>query len=133
MVSNGENIFQKTQKYRKHVEKAQGIGKNWACTSSPQSTSWHPARLRPVYPILCFRAFHESVLTLFFNQKKKKKVVQIKFLKICMFCQTGAFRYALSICLKKKKKKTCITGFKNRGKRKLIKSGFSKIRHLSLN
>ena len=73
MVSNGENIFQKTQKYRKHVEKAQGIGKNWACTSSPQSTSWHPARLRPVYPILCFRAFHESVLTLFFNKKKKKK------------------------------------------------------------
>ena len=26
MVSNGENIFQKTQKYKKHVEKARGIG-----------------------------------------------------------------------------------------------------------
>ena len=67
------------------LKKRKELGQNWACTLAPQSTSqhslssdlhsksadWHPAWLRPVYPILCFRALHGSVLTLFFAPKKK--------------------------------------------------------------
>ena len=81
MVSNRENVFHKTQKYKKHAKKSEELLQNWACMLAPQSASrhsksvdWHPARIRPVYPILCFPTIHEPVLTHF--SLKKKKIVQ---------------------------------------------------------
>ena len=50
-----------------------------------------------------------------------------------MDCQAGAFRHALSICLQKKKKNQLHHLFQKKGgKRKLIKTRFSKVMHSSL-
>ena len=59
------------------LKKRKELGQNWAFTSAPQSASqhsksadWHPTRLRPFYPVLCFQTFHGSVLTSFSLKKK---------------------------------------------------------------
>ena len=78
------------------------IGCAYQCLKVPvgtlKSVDRHPARIRLVYPIFCFRTLFRFVMTSFFTQKID---CAIKFSKFCMNCQIGAFKQALSICFQK--------------------------------
>ena len=61
MVSNKENIFQKNQKHKKRIGKAQGVSpKLGVPVGTLKSVDWHLARIRPIYPIFfVFRHFSD--------------------------------------------------------------------------